>query len=277
MPLPTTKQKLIHYPANTQGRDFVVGDIHGMYAELLKLLTLLEFNGEVDRLFSVGDLIDRGPDSKKCAELIYETWFYAVRGNHEQFMIDAFVHNNDSMAASWYVNGGQWAYFGTPDEQEAHKLLAHDLDMLPTVITVGEGDNRFNIVHAELYHRDYTDDGGYANVPITDELIDKWIFSESEENSMLWGRAMISGDPIMNRSHHMINMSPTFVGHTPIREPLQVQRAIYLDGGAVFAQRSLSHENAFMIAEPKSNTLYRYAIVPGTLQAINFLDIDRQM
>lgn len=277
MPLPTKYERIQRYPANTVGRDFVVGDIHGMYNTLLRALTVLNFDGDVDRLFSVGDLVDRGPDSKKCAELIYEHWFYAVRGNHEQMMIEALVDGNDHMALSWRMNGGAWGFFGTPDEQAELKILAEDLNRLPIVMVVGEGDERFNIVHAEMLHREYDDAGSYRNIPITDQMIDDWCFSEGEENNLLWGRQLISGDPIALRSHHAFNMSPTYVGHTPIRDPLVVQQHIYLDGGAVFGARSSSHDNCFMIAEPKTKILHRYPIVTGEMQQIPYSQIDRQV
>lgn len=47
------------YGANILGRDFVVGDIHGEFSKLSKLLSSVEFNENSDRLFSVGDLVDR--------------------------------------------------------------------------------------------------------------------------------------------------------------------------------------------------------------------------
>jgi len=46
---------------NREGRDFVVGDIHGMFGHLRMLLKQVSFDAEVDRLFSVGDLVDRCP------------------------------------------------------------------------------------------------------------------------------------------------------------------------------------------------------------------------
>jgi len=52
---------LVHeYEKNTEGQDFFVGDIHGMYNLLMSQLNLLGFDRNVDRLFSVGDIVDRG-------------------------------------------------------------------------------------------------------------------------------------------------------------------------------------------------------------------------
>ena len=81
---------LVHsFTMNDNGRDFVVGDIHGMFGALEGLLAEVEFNEEHDRLFSVGDLVDRGPDSNRALEWLAKPWFFACRGNHEQFVLDS--------------------------------------------------------------------------------------------------------------------------------------------------------------------------------------------
>lgn len=75
-------------PANVDGRDFVVGDLHGCFDELAKLLIHVKFDPTRDRLFSTGDLIDRGPRSKDCLSLLSKKWFFAVLGNHEELLIN---------------------------------------------------------------------------------------------------------------------------------------------------------------------------------------------
>ena len=86
------------FPRNERGRDFVVGDIHGMFDLVDALLGRLKFNSGQDRLFAVGDLFDRGtrdlagrrPEPHRALEWIRNRpWFHSVRGNHEQFLLDA--------------------------------------------------------------------------------------------------------------------------------------------------------------------------------------------
>ena len=69
----------------------MLGDLHGHYPALLHLLNTVQFDPTVDRLFSVGELIDRGPDSLACLQLLQQPWFYAVLGNHEAICLEA-VH-----------------------------------------------------------------------------------------------------------------------------------------------------------------------------------------
>jgi serine/threonine protein phosphatase 1 len=71
--------------ANSQGRDFVIGDLHGCLDQLQDKLNSASFEPERgDRLFAVGDLVDRGPDSLGCLKLLQEPWFFSVLGNHDQ-------------------------------------------------------------------------------------------------------------------------------------------------------------------------------------------------
>src|SRR3546814_14755908 len=77
-----------HLAANKVGSDFIVGDLHGCLDLLQVELDRVGFDRAKDRLFSVGDLIDRGPDSMGCLRLLREPWFFAARGNHEDMLLD---------------------------------------------------------------------------------------------------------------------------------------------------------------------------------------------
>ena len=45
---------------------YAIGDLHGCHAEFVSLLEKLRFNPAQDRLWLVGDLINRGPGSLAC-------------------------------------------------------------------------------------------------------------------------------------------------------------------------------------------------------------------
>jgi serine/threonine protein phosphatase 1 len=104
---------------NEHGRDFVVGDLHGSLSALVTLLTGVHFDPKKDRLISVGDLVDRGPDSYGCLRLLREPWFHAVLANHEQMMIEAF--DGGYMGNFWIQNGGYWGFTA---HEECEKLKA---------------------------------------------------------------------------------------------------------------------------------------------------------
>ena len=88
----TVIQNIIH-EINTEGKDYIVGDLHGCWDQFQFQLKLVGFDKSKDRMFSVGDLIDRGPDNAKCLDLIHEKWFFPVRGNHEDMMIDCLMED----------------------------------------------------------------------------------------------------------------------------------------------------------------------------------------
>lgn len=58
------------FSLNTKGRDYAVGDIHGCFNRLQTVLDEMGFDPSKDRLFSVGDLVDRGPDCDQVLDWI---------------------------------------------------------------------------------------------------------------------------------------------------------------------------------------------------------------
>lgn len=65
-------------------RYFVIGDIHGCYAELQDLLDKASLNSD-DQIISIGDLIDRGDDSASVVQFFRDTPnASAIMGNHER-------------------------------------------------------------------------------------------------------------------------------------------------------------------------------------------------
>lgn len=68
-------------------RSIFIGDVHGCAAELADLLGLLGPT-ESDRVYFVGDLVARGPDSRRVVQLFREVRGTGVLGNHEARVLD---------------------------------------------------------------------------------------------------------------------------------------------------------------------------------------------
>ncbi|SAL70208.1 serine/threonine protein phosphatase [Caballeronia peredens] len=206
------------HPANDVGRDFVVGDLHGCVDALRYLLHEIGFDGARDRLFSVGDLVDRGTDSLAAIDLIDKPWFYPVLGNHEDSLIA--VATGAMRRQAWYAIGGAWAETLGEDQLGA---LAVRLAKLPLVRVVGEGARRFNVLHAEFL-------GSDADLDTAD-------FSDETRNQMLWGRGLALGqsDPSQQQG-----LSPTYCGHTPMRAIKQIGSQIFIDTGAFASEGRLT-------------------------------------
>jgi len=89
-------------------RTFVISDVHGYNNAFRKALKSIELK-KTDTLILLGDLIDRGEDSKGVLDtvlLLIENNFNIIclKGNHEQMFIDAF--DNIQSKINWLKNGG---------------------------------------------------------------------------------------------------------------------------------------------------------------------------
>lgn len=86
---------------------FVVGDVHGQITMLEKLLEY--WKPEEEQLLFLGDLADRGENSKATIELAYELVqdysAIVIKGNHDQ-MLELFLENPSEYVNLYYMNGG---------------------------------------------------------------------------------------------------------------------------------------------------------------------------
>lgn len=208
-------QNIIH-EINEDGKDYIVGDIHGCWDQLQLQLKLVGFDKTKDRLFSVGDLIDRGPDSEMVLTLLSEPWFFPVRGNHEEFMIDALLLREHPQfdVSVWYRNGGSWLESA---DLELMRRVANELDTkVPLTRTVLTKYGRLGICHAQPPCRNWKD---CEDQRLNDHQIATALWSPSliESNHMLW---------------KCENVDLTLHGHTPVREYYKVGNALFVDTGS---------------------------------------------
>lgn len=86
---------------------FVIGDIHGCHELLEDLLTKWDQNRQ--QLVFIGDLIDRGLDSKSCLErvvrLVQEGGAICLMGNHERMFL-AYLDDPEDRYEHYQRNGG---------------------------------------------------------------------------------------------------------------------------------------------------------------------------
>lgn len=192
---------------------YVVGDLHGCYTLLMNELDAIGFDPAQDLLISVGDLVDRGAENVECLELIMMPWFRAVRGNHEQMMIDGLSEYGN--VNHWLVNGGGWFFNLDYDKEVLAKALVHKAAELPLVIEVVTGDKKIIICHADYPSNEYE--------------FDKPVDAEK----VIWNRERVS-DSQDGITHEITGADLFIFGHTPARAPLEYANQMYIDTGAVF-------------------------------------------
>lgn len=205
------------FPRNEAGRDFVVGDVHGCFDQLRAALAQVGFDEKTDRLFSVGDLVDRGPSSHEAVDWLDYPWFIAVRGNHEQMVIDADLGQID--ADLHVVNGGRW-FYGLSDAEKARTARA--FAEMPIAIEVETPTGTVGLVHAEPVGLDWT---AFAQSLTT--------LDDYTANVAMWSRGRIRvGD-----RRNVEGIDRVYVGHTPVNDWLVLGNVYYIDTGACFGKK----------------------------------------
>lgn len=132
-----------------RGRLFVVGDIHGDLIELNRALDRSGFNRKTDTLFSVGDIIDKGPDSLEIISSVEEGWLIPILGNHEIVAIMATEDDKiDKDDFEWTTNGGSWLEFMNPPPEVVSSFRSTLLS-LPIGIELITDYGKFGFLHAQ--------------------------------------------------------------------------------------------------------------------------------
>ena len=123
----------------------VFGDIHGQFDGLMKLVNFIDCSAD-DKLFFLGDLIDRGDRSADVVRWVMENGHTCLRGNHEQMCLDAYRSNEGSLVwKGWMMNGGS----NTLDSYDEGRVPQEHIDwmqQLPLFMDLGDSW----LVHAGL-------------------------------------------------------------------------------------------------------------------------------
>ncbi|UIW10311.1 serine/threonine protein phosphatase [Flyfo siphovirus Tbat2_3] len=200
---------------------WVVGDLHGCYTNLMNRLDSICFDGTQDLLISVGDLIDRGAENVECLELLQRPWFKAVRGNHEQMMLDGL--SQDGNVNHWISNGGMWFFNLDYDKERLAKALIHLVAELPLIIEVSTASQKVVICHAD-YPTDFYEYGRPIN-----------------EEQVIWNRERVS-QSIDGYAGEISGADLFIFGHTPAGQPMRFANQLYIDTGAVFCGNLTLHQ-----------------------------------
>jgi serine/threonine protein phosphatase 1 len=189
----------------TDRRYFVVGDIHGCYPKLKKLLTRLDWTPDGDDLLVfLGDYIDRGPQSYEVVDTLADlagrsSNLVTLMGNHEEMFL-RFV--GGGFRPPFHDNG----FSATVRNYADRRLTVEHFRFLRGLIPFYEAEGHI-FVHAGLQ----------PGLPLPSQSL----------YDMLWIR-----DEFL-RSDHDFGRLVVF-GHTPFKRPFQAPGRLGLDTGAVY-------------------------------------------
>jgi serine/threonine protein phosphatase 1 len=142
------------FPKGFPMRHVAVGDVHGCFKALTSLVEFVELRPD-DVLVTLGDYVDRGPDS--CAVLDWlialrrRGKLVALRGNHEIMMLAS--RDSDEAMSTWKQCGGDAALASYSPFGDAGRLVdvpdAH-WELLESTLAYHETPTHF-FVHANAY------------------------------------------------------------------------------------------------------------------------------
>lgn len=204
-------------------RLFAIGDIHGCFDQLRRLVENSINPTRNDRIILIGDYIDRGPYSKEVIDYIIDLQsddydIIPLMGNHEAMLLDALDIGDSSL---WLWNGGvdTLKSFNINSLNELDKKYIHFFENLRWYYDL---DN-FLFVHAGF--------NDSMKNPFEDKQSMVWIRKENYYNPVLKDRIIVHG-------------------HTPV--PAEVlkndiicnSRVINIDTGCVYSGDGLGRLTA---------------------------------
>lgn len=201
-----------YFGKNLKGNDYVIGDVHGDWDNVDQALLDVKFDDDNDRLFSVGDLIDRGPESERALEWLAKPYFFAIRGNHEDMCIEVF--NSKWSNDNYILNGGAW-FMGL--QRAEQQMYVDAFSALPYTIQIDTDDGKVGLVHAEVPGND-------------------WLNPNPDVETMVWARSKFKSQD----TTVVANIDKVYVGHTPLKYPAQLGNVYYIDTGSVYPEGSLT-------------------------------------
>jgi len=208
---------------------YAIGDVHGEAERLIELLSFIAEDavraGAAYEIIFLGDLIDRGPNSRevvaRAMKLTQSGVARTVIGNHEQMLLDAIDSPDRSSYATWNLNGGDSAldsyeaangtYTDWRDAIDGEHI--HWLRNLPTMIR--DEERKLAFVHAG---------------------IDPKTFPNCSDEHRIWTRSQKFFDPGRWPARPELDGWRVIHGHTPTDDfkPHVNPRRINVDTGACF-------------------------------------------
>lgn len=193
---------------------FAIGDIHGCFDKLERLIKKIDIDFDNDTIIFMGDYIDRGPDSFKVVEFLINIKKMCpnsvfLKGNHE-VMLENYLSGKDMI--TFLQNGGRATIesylIGSKNSTRFYIPPEHE-NFFNSLILYHETD-QYIFVHAGLR----------KNVLLEKQTPDDllWIRGSFIDSDFDFGKKIV-------------------FGHTPFTEPMINNYKIGIDTGAVYGNK----------------------------------------
>lgn len=202
--------RYVHHGRNLRGTDYAVGDIHGCFSALQRALDAIGFDPACDRLFALGDLVNRGPESGQVLDWLDKPWFHALCGNHD-FMVWRDAEEDPYPHVDHRQHGGEWLGL-LPANQR--RLIGQRLRTLPVAAEVDTAAGPVGLLHAECPFDDW-------------QHMREGALSQQDLHICLWARTRF-------RTHDATliqNIRAVAHGHMTIAQARKLGNRFYLDTG----------------------------------------------
>lgn len=238
--------------ANLVGRDFIVGDIHGAYNSVLAAMRLANFDERVDRIFAIGDLIDRGLDSFRCAKFLRMAYVKAVAGNHEDMLLQLYSQGEPHPSLlAWAAKRNGFDWWLKVDREERQVILAAIAE-LPTIIELETSRGLVGLVHAEVPR-------GMNWQTFVEAVEDE---NPQVIETALWGRDRVKA----NDNSGVQGIDRVFVGHSIQWNGMRkLGNVYYIDTGGIFAETGTKEGARLSFVEASTRTTILAAPPPARI------------
>lgn len=182
-------------------RRFCLGDVHGEYDLLLGLLKKVNFDYENDQLISLGDIVDRGPKSYECVELLLKIKnLIAIRGNHDATWYESTITGKNML----YSQGGRetlLSYTRNTGETDPTKIPETHKEFFKNQVNYFISEDHDLFIH-----------GGYDR---------HFLIEGQDETTFYWDRDLFMSAMSFERMKsdykfkNKDNFKTIYVGHTP--------------------------------------------------------------
>lgn len=230
----------------------VIGDIHGCYEEFVQLTTNLGYEWDTGipahpegrKLVFVGDLTDRGPDSIKVMEVVWElvvnkNLAHYTPGNHCDKLYRYFLGRKVQVKNGLDTTVAEYEVLKL-DEQERVKLHFKELfETAPLYLELDESN--LIVAHAGI-REDY--------IGRTDSKVRTFVLYGD-----ITGETNPDGTPVRRDwAQHYYGEQWIVYGHTPVKEARKVNHTYNIDTGCVFGGKltALRYPEMETISVPSS-------------------------